>query len=348
MCGWYEPPMGGTAFPSRTPPIGPTRRVASLRSRRTGRSIRASAQPASVDAAPDPPTFARCQALAIQPDDRLLVAGGVGHGADASGLLVRLLRDGSADDTFSAPAVVAQMSQATALTFDPGGKLLVAGQGPSDVAGALVARLAGDGVLDATFGNAGTTWIDLPAFQPQVARVNDLAVGTDGSLTLAGSHGYSAPFAARLSGDGSADAAGVVSMTHPVIATIDGEAQAVVTVRRAGGKAGAVSVAWRTEPVDDSFPASPGIDYGEVTGQLTWDDGDMTDREIAIPVIPDTISGDRVDPGRLRIVLAEDRFAEGRRRARRAGHACPDRCGRGTGRSVQHLDGTAARRGRNH
>ncbi len=244
-----------------------------------------------VDAAPDLTDVTRCQALAIQPDDRLLVAGGVGHGGDASGLLVRLLRDGSADDTFSAPAVVAQMSQATALTFDPGGKLLVAGQGPSDVAGALVARLAADGVLDTTFGNAGTTWIDLPAFQPQVARVNDLAAGTDGSLTLAGSYGYSAPFAARLSGDGSADAAGVVSMTHPVIATIDGEAQAVVTVRRAGGKAGAVSVAWRTEPVDDPSPASPGIDYGEVTGQLTWDDGDMTDREIAIPVIPDMSAG---------------------------------------------------------
>ena len=244
----------------------------------------------SVDATPDATGSVFCHGLAIQPDGRLLVAGSASLGSDASGLLVRLLSDGSPDDTFSAPTVGAQMSQATALALDADGKVLVAGRGPSGVAGAVVARLNADGLPDTTYGNAGTTWIDPPSWQAQVAVVHDMAAGADGSLTLAGSRGdFPAPFAARLSGDGSADAAGVVSLTRPTVVATEDEAQAVVTVRRAGGKAGAVSVSYRTAPFEEvpTEAASPGTDYEDVTGQLTWGDGDMTDREIAIPIAAD-------------------------------------------------------------
>ena len=244
----------------------------------------------SVDAAPDATGSVSCEGLAIQPDGRLLVAGSASLGSDGSGLLVRLLPDGSPDDTFSASTVGAQMSQATALALEPDGKVLVAGRGPSGIAGAVVARLNADGLPDTTYGNAGTTWIDPPSSQAQVAVVHDMAVGADGSLTVAGSRGdFPAPFAARLSGDGSADAAGVVSLTRPTVVATEDEAQAIVTVRRAGGKAGAVSVTYRTAPFEDvpTEAASPGTDYEDVTGQLTWGDGDMTDREIAIPIAAD-------------------------------------------------------------
>ena len=244
----------------------------------------------SVDAAPDAAGSVSCEGLAIQPDGRLLVAGSARLGSDASGLLVRLLSDGSPDDTFFASTVGAQMSQATALALDAAGKVLVAGRGPSGAAGAVVARLNADGVLDTTYGNAGTTWIDPPSSQAQVAVVHDLAAGADGSLTVAGSRGdFPAPFAARLSGDGSADAAGVVSLTRPTVVATEDEAQAIVTVSRAGGKAGAVSVTYGTAPFEGApaDAASPGTDYEDVTGHLTWGDGDMTDREIAIPISAD-------------------------------------------------------------
>ena len=245
----------------------------------------------SVDPAPDATGSVSCHGLAIQPDGRLLVAGSASLGSDASGLLVRLLSDGSPDDTFSASTVGAQMSQTTALALDADGRVLVAGRGPPDVAGAVVARLERRGLArhDIT-GNAGTTWIDLPSSQAQVAIVHDMAAGADGSLTVAGSRGdYPASFAARLSGDGSADAAGVVSLTRPTVVATEDEAQAIVTVRRAGGKAGAVSVTYGTAPLEGAPPdaASPGTDYEEVIGQLTWGDGDMTDREIAIPIAAD-------------------------------------------------------------
>ena len=250
----------------------------------------------SVDAAPGVVGSALCHDLAIQPDGRLLVAGTEFDGADSGGLLVRLLPDGTPDDSFAAPAVGQAMSQATALALGTGGDVFVAGQGASDTAGALVARLKADGVLDTTYGNEGTTWIDLPSPWAQNARVYDMAATADGSLTVAGIRGTSpgTAFAARLSGDGSADAAGVVSVTHTRIVASEGEAQAVVTVRRAGGRAGAVSVAYRTaqgggggSPDGD---ASAGSDYQEVSGQLTWDDGDMTDQEVVIPILADGLT----------------------------------------------------------
>jgi uncharacterized delta-60 repeat protein len=247
---------------------------------------------------------AYCLGLEFQSDGRLLVAGSVGQGSDTSGLLVRLLPDGSPDDTFSAPAVVQAMSRATALALDADGNVLVAGRGPSGTAGALVTRLSADGVLDTSYGNVGTTWIDVPAAQAQVAIVNDMAVGADGSLTVAGSYGdFPAPFAARLMGDGSADAAGIVSMTRPTTPATEDGAQAVVTVRRAGGQSGALSVAYRTAPFEGgaSDAASPGADYEEVTGHLSWGDGDMTEREIAIPIGADDSTPEGFESFWLRI-----------------------------------------------
>ena len=246
----------------------------------------------SVDAAPGVTGSAQCHDLAIQPDGRLLVAGTAFTGADSGGLLVRLLPDGTPDDSFSAPAVGQAMSHATALAVGAGGDVLVAGQGASDTAGALVARLKADGVLDTTYGNEGTTWIDLPSQWAQIATVYDMAATVDGSLTVSGSYGTSpgTAFAARLSGDGSADAAGVIGVTHTRIVASEGESQAVVSVRRAGGRAGAVSVAYRTAQGgggSSDGDASAGSDYQEVTGQLSWADGDMADQEIVIPILAD-------------------------------------------------------------
>jgi len=225
-----------------------------------------------------------CADLALQPDGRLVVAGTAGN--DPRGLVVRLVADGSPDDTFSAPAISEAMTQAAAVTFDADGRVLVAGKGPFDMAGAMIARLGVDGALDTTYGNAGTTWVDVPSPQAQFAFISDMATGADGSLTVAG-NSNDGPFAARLSGDGSADAAGIISMSRPVVPATEGGGPAIVTVRRAGGKSGAVHITYRTTPIDGSPAASPGADYEEVTGELTWADGDATEREIPVTVAAD-------------------------------------------------------------
>jgi Calx-beta domain len=56
-------------------------------------------------------------------------------------------------------------------------------------------------------------------------------------------------------------------------------------VRRTGGDSGAVSVAYRTEPGDGI--AQEGADYEEVSGRLHWDDGDVGERTIQVPIRAD-------------------------------------------------------------
>jgi uncharacterized delta-60 repeat protein len=244
----------------------------------------------SVDAVPDITGSSACHDVAIQPDGRLLIAGTAYDGGDSSGVLVRLLADGSPDDSFVAPAVSQSMAQATALAVDAVGNVFVAGHGPFGTAGASVARLNASGVLDTTYGDAGTTWIDLPSQWAEVATVYDMVAGANGSLTVSGGRGAGSgyAFAARLSGDESAESPGVVGMTHWRVAVAEDEAQAIVTVRRAGGKSGLVRVPYATAPyIGGDADALAGSDFEAVRGELTWEDGDTTVREVAIPIIAD-------------------------------------------------------------
>jgi uncharacterized delta-60 repeat protein len=73
--------------------------------------------------------------------------------------------------------------QATALTVQPDGKLLVAGGADANFADVAVARYETDGTLDATFGSGGTTVI------PGGGIVSAVALQSDGKILLAGSLG---------------------------------------------------------------------------------------------------------------------------------------------------------------
>ena len=68
------------------------------------------------------------------------------------------------------------------------------------------------------------------------------------------------------------------------------DSTATVTVSRSGGSTGAVSVDYLT----GAFPgtATSDVDYGNTFGTLTWDDGDMSDRTIDIPIFDDEIDED--------------------------------------------------------
>jgi len=126
--------------------------------------------------------------LARQSDGRLLVVNG-------SSRLRRLLPDGTPDPTFgiAGDGIVVVTSgqpiayQVSAVTVQPDGRIVVAGNAPSGALGRpdmLVARYTADGALDTSFaGGRGITTIDLSTYSDGAAQV---LVQPDGSILLAG------------------------------------------------------------------------------------------------------------------------------------------------------------------
>jgi uncharacterized delta-60 repeat protein len=237
-----------------------------------------------------------CSAMASQPDGTLLLTGT----ANDEPFVTRMLATGAPDPAFSAAAVADVMTEATAIAIDHSGRILVAGSGEP---GLTIKRLHAGGSVDATFGEAGTTFVDLPSDFGVQTRINALDVGPDGRLVAAGGFPYyGSPFVVQLMGDVGGDSPGVISVVQPTVESVEGE-DLVVKVRRTGGKSGDVSVAYFT--VSDGsnyyyqFPALPGEDYDHIGGTLTWADGDASEREIVVPIradagVPEETEGFRV------------------------------------------------------
>ena len=115
------------------------------------------------------------EALAVQPDGKVVVAG---DASDASGhrqlLVARLRADGGLDSSFGGGGVVlrqlgagaAPSSEARALALQPDGGIVAAGSASVDAAHdeVLVTRLRADGMPDADeFGTAGAVRMQLGA-----------------------------------------------------------------------------------------------------------------------------------------------------------------------------------------
>ncbi len=108
-----------------------------------------------------PSSFGELTAVALQPDGKILVAGG---GGDETGLeLFRLLPDGSQDVTFgdgghvlSLPAPFLNAHVAEGIVLQPDGKIVVPGILTSSTGGVfLLARFQANGAVDSTFGVNG-------------------------------------------------------------------------------------------------------------------------------------------------------------------------------------------------
>jgi uncharacterized delta-60 repeat protein len=188
-----------------------------------------------------------CQAMTDQSDGSLLLGGQEG----GHGFVSRLLASGALDPSFAAGAVQSNMAEATALAVDPAGSILVAGAPNPGVPGALILRLhAATGLLDALFGSAGTTWIDLPSSQATGPTLEDLRVLADGRVLAAGGEwsttNGSQPLLVRLLGTGGTAGPGIIGFTPTSISVKEEDKMAIVTVRRTGGATGDVSVAYQT------------------------------------------------------------------------------------------------------
>jgi uncharacterized delta-60 repeat protein len=167
-----------------------------------------------------PGLFETVNAVAVQPDRKILVAGTVaadGAGLDGDDAFVeRLNPDGSADTTFGDAGrktidVGGFDDGAYALALDAGGRILVAGY-TSDAAGYnhkdfLVARLTPDGAPDPSFSGDGLQTID---FGGGAEEAHALALQPDGAIVVGGSAQPGSDTVlglARLTADGALDPA---------------------------------------------------------------------------------------------------------------------------------------------
>jgi uncharacterized delta-60 repeat protein len=222
----------------------------------------------------------RCNSMTAQKDERLLLAG---EGADG-GFATRLLASGATDPSFAADVVPDLMAGATAIAVGADDSIVVAGRGEPGVPGAVIVRLQANGELDALFGQAGSTWIDLPAESDPSPEIHDMTVLADRRIVAAGgAYGNRNPFAIRLLGDAGGDSPGVISITSSYQQVAEEGQQAVVTLRRSGGSTGSVSVEYQTES-NEWDTATGGADYTQVAGRLTWEDGELSEQQIVVPI----------------------------------------------------------------
>ena len=147
------------------------------------------------------------------------------------------------------------MTNATVLALEDNGSVIVAGEG---VNGASIMRLQANGELDALFGNARFSLIDLPSEFGTSPLVHDMFVRPDGGVLAAGSAGFSQrPFVIRLLGAGGGNVPGVLGITQQsIIETTEQAQEVVVNVRRTGGDSGSVSVAYQAVGGDSRFAGS--------------------------------------------------------------------------------------------
>lgn len=137
-------------------------------------------------------------AVALQPDGKILAAGGPAPGSSTSGvvdfLLVRYNADGSLDDTFGAAGKATtdlffgSFDHAHAMLLQPDGRILLGGGSLGSATTAeqfALVRYEPDGSLDATFGVQGKVTTDFGGY----VYVSALAPYPDGRLVAAGPAG---------------------------------------------------------------------------------------------------------------------------------------------------------------
>jgi uncharacterized delta-60 repeat protein len=172
------------------------------------------------------PSFgARAFGVAVQPDDRIVVTGGVdaidyiysGYPQASDFAVVRLDRNGSLDTSFNAtgkqaidfgPSSALGWVVAYGVAVQPDGKIITVGD--SYEGAFAVSRLNGDGSLDASFNSTGKQVIDANS----LGTAYGVAVQSDGKIVVAGTRstwtadagwGPNTFAVARLNGTGSLD-----------------------------------------------------------------------------------------------------------------------------------------------
>ncbi len=253
------------------------------------------------------------RALALLPDGRLLVAGGVYRqdpqtsAQTVSQPVVRLWPNGALDATFVTNTVVGLCpGEWTAgewvtvydVLLQPDGRFYVGGffTAVNGVRRTVVARFNPDGTLDASF--EPDVEVHTGHDPGVVESVTAMAMAPDGKLYIAGFleriNGLSRNAIVRLhtQPDG---CAGTIALAEPIYYTHENSGQVTVTLTRSRNTNTSAAVAystgsWATHWNTYSFSsyATDGEDYVPQAGVLTFAPGE-TSKQIAIPLINDAL-----------------------------------------------------------
>ncbi|MES1265145.1 MAG: delta-60 repeat domain-containing protein, partial [Variovorax sp.] len=218
------------------------------------------------------PTDDYAQAMAVQPDGKIVVAGW-GNGALGYAFeIVRYQRDGALDASFgSAGKVVTAVGNgaavANAVALQADGKILVAGsvdETPKGKSFALV-RYNADGSVDGSFGRAGKV---ITSFGSQSDEAFAIVVQPDGKIVLGG-HTRSATrgidFAlARYNADGSADASFGVNgqVVTPIRGGDDRDSIYALALQTIDGEVKIVAAGGEGDFVLTRYHANGAVDFG--------------------------------------------------------------------------------------
>lgn len=221
----------------------------------------------------------------LQPDGKIVVAGGAGSFATANLALARYNPDGTLDTTFGTAGIVVSGLPmiAISLALQTDGRLVVVG---ASGVGFGLARFNADGSVDTSFGAGGLVTTTFP---DGFASANAVALQPDGKIVAAG--GGSVPFVlARYNADGSLDTSfgvgGKVTGTFADFAIANGVVvqpdSKIVAVGAAGEFTTTAHFALARYNTDGSLDTTFGTG-----GRVTTDFGGQFDFAHAVALQPD-------------------------------------------------------------
>lgn len=181
-------------------------------------------------------------AVKIQSDGKIVVAGFSNSGLHADYMLLRYNTNGSLDNTFDSDGIVTNAiwgttnEYANALAIQDDGKILVTGNTGNSYYDFVTLRYNTDGSLDATFDNDGVAIIDWGTLT-DIGQATAILVQADGDIVVAGLRDIGADLyfaVAKYNSDGSLD--NTFDTDGLVTTGFGGSCQGMATVIQPDGK----------------------------------------------------------------------------------------------------------------
>jgi uncharacterized delta-60 repeat protein len=223
-------------------------------------------------------------AIALQSDGNIVVAGHTASDSDHSAVVMRVLKDGGVDSTFGTDGVTTSnygdAAALSAIVAQPDDSLVALAGIGADVA---VVKFSADGAIDDSYGVDGVSIIDVGK-----GHVAPLANGTalfrqdDGKHVVLACTSSGEFTVARIDDAGASPGRIGFKVTEQVVT--EGDNAVSYVVRRTGGTSGAATVDYATT----AGTAAAGSDFTGTTGVLSWADGDAAVQTIDVPIIDDS------------------------------------------------------------